>query len=129
MPAADCIRVISRPPGQADRDVGEKIWRREGEERRADDPARVPEIHPVEEVRGDHRDGQGGKKVEQKASGDDGSIRRYERTREDGLPQSDLHPAAANREQTDAHQKHVPEREETRGEFSIAHTQKPKRQM
>lgn len=65
------IRVVAGSARQADRDAGAEIRRREGEKRRADDPARLPKVHVAEEVRGDHGDGQGGEATKQETSGGD----------------------------------------------------------
>lgn len=90
------IRVIAGSTRQADRDAGAEIRRRKSEERRADDPACFPKIHVAKEVRGDHGDGQGGEASEQKASGgNDGPFVQPQRSRENGLSQSDIHSASA----------------------------------
>lgn len=69
------IRVVAGFARQADRDAGEEIRRREGEERRADDSACLPQVYIAEEIRGDYSDGEGGEATEQEASGgDDGSF-------------------------------------------------------
>jgi len=93
------IRVVAGSTRQADRDAGAEIRRRKGEERRADDPACLPKVHVAEEVRGNYGDGQGGEATEQEASrGDDGSFGQPQRSRENGLPQSDIHSASAIRQ-------------------------------
>lgn len=94
------IRVVAGSARQADRDAGAEIRRREGKERCANDPACLPKVHVAEEVRGDHGDGQGGEATKQEASGsDDGSFGQPQRSRENGLPQSDIHSAGAVRQQ------------------------------
>ena len=123
------VRIVARPAGQADRDAGAEVRRREGEKRGADDSASVQEIHAAEEIRGDHGDGQGRETSQQEAAGNDGESRQRERAREDGVPQPDLHTAASNGEQADADQEHVTEGEEARGELAVADTEEPERQM
>lgn len=94
------IRVVTGSARQADRDAGEEIRRREGEERRADDSACLPQVYVAEEIRGDYSDGKGGEATEQEASGgDDGSFGQPQRSRENGLSQSDIHSASAVRQQ------------------------------
>lgn len=92
------IRVVAGSARQADRDAGAKIRRREGAKRGADDSTCLSEVHAAEEVRGDHGDGQGGEAFEQEASGGgDGS--QPQRSRENGLSQSDIHSAGTVRQQ------------------------------
>lgn len=53
------VRIVAGPPGEADRAVGAQIWRNPCKKRGHHDPACFSTLHDGEEVRLDHRDGQG----------------------------------------------------------------------
>lgn len=80
------VRVVTGSTRQADRNAGAEVRWREGEERGVDDPARLPQVHVAEKVRGHHGDGQGGKAIEPEAArGSGGSLGQSQRSRENGL--------------------------------------------
>ena len=148
------VRAVAGSVGQADRDAGAKVRRRESAQRRADDPAGVPALHPPEEVRGDHGDGQGGETAEPQAAGGAGPAGHAGAAAR--LPQPGLRaaspaaaataavaPAAAAADAPVAHQpahahtQHVAEGEAAPGRrrrrlgprLQLAHAQEPERPM